>query len=636
MRSSVLKRAICCFLVCVLVMSGSGGSQMAFAQTGQESPLVFARSGDGSPEAGLQPGDSSELLTPDSDPEVPPSVSTRPAAVRASNAADAIALEWDIPEGADACFLYRKGKGDADWSALATLEGEAAAYLDQDVTAGGTYSYRLRVRWSSDGSLSEYSPSVSVRRLLPPVNVVSSRSAVGVLFSWNPAEGAGGYRVYRRGEKEKSWTLVAALASGNTRSWTDASAANSELYRYAVASYGGGSESVLSSSVRFCHVAAPSFKSFKRKGKTSYEAVWAKNTEASGYQIQYSTSSVFSSRKTVKVQGAANVRKVMGGASSKKTYYARVRAYLSRGGKTYYSAWSLSPNARNTRGVSMAIQKRGSKAFELRAQAKQKMYGYDTVQGSCSDGTYGYYCLYNRKVEKCKIVKVKLSSKKVVKVSGALAVSHGNDMAYDAKRARLVVAHCTGAGKRLSLVNPGTLKVEEVVTVSAPKGLAGASESQRRAISGYSGIAYNEAKDQYVALLNGSCNFLLLDGDLRPLRYVSASYRSSLVYQGIDATDDYVLVAVSPRTSRQSNAILVFTWEGAYVGRLTLKGIDEVESIYHVGSKFYASVYRSYHKTYYTKQKKTVKVKGKKKVRTVKVRHRVFTRDNYIYNIKAM
>jgi hypothetical protein len=72
---------------------------------------------------------------------------------------------------------------------------------------------------------------------------------------------------------------------------------------------------------------------------------WGKNTKATGYQIQYSTSSTFASgKKTVTVKGAANVSKTISSLTAKKKYYVRVRAYKTVSGKNYYSAWSAVKN----------------------------------------------------------------------------------------------------------------------------------------------------------------------------------------------------------------------------------------------------------------------------------------------------
>ncbi|MCD8334425.1 MAG: hypothetical protein LUC35_03550, partial [Clostridiales bacterium] len=54
----------------------------------------------------------------------------------------------------------------------------------------------------------------------------------------------------------------------------------------------------------------------------------------------YSTSSSFSSYKTVTVTSYKTVSKTISKLTKKKKYYVRVRAYKTVSGTKYYSAWS--------------------------------------------------------------------------------------------------------------------------------------------------------------------------------------------------------------------------------------------------------------------------------------------------------
>ena len=72
---------------------------------------------------------------------------------------------------------------------------------------------------------------------------------------------------------------------------------------------------------------------FKIKWKT-------KDAQVSGYQVQYSTKSSFSSAKTVTVSGKSKSSKTVKKLKSKKKYYVRVRTYKTVDGKKIYSSWS--------------------------------------------------------------------------------------------------------------------------------------------------------------------------------------------------------------------------------------------------------------------------------------------------------
>lgn len=78
----------------------------------------------------------------------------------------------------------------------------------------------------------------------------------------------------------------------------------------------------------------------KTKGFT---VKWKKqSTQVTGYQIQYSTSSKFTSKttKTATVGKNSTTSKTISKLSKKKKYYVRIRTYKTVNGKKIYSAWS--------------------------------------------------------------------------------------------------------------------------------------------------------------------------------------------------------------------------------------------------------------------------------------------------------
>lgn len=82
-----------------------------------------------------------------------------------------------------------------------------------------------------------------------------------------------------------------------------------------------------------------------KAGSKSFTVNYTKcTTQTSGYQIQYSTSSKFSSAKSVLVKKNTTVSEKISGLKTKKTYYVRVRTYktVKINGKytKIYSAWS--------------------------------------------------------------------------------------------------------------------------------------------------------------------------------------------------------------------------------------------------------------------------------------------------------
>ena len=84
---------------------------------------------------------------------------------------------------------------------------------------------------------------------------------------------------------------------------------------------------------------------FKVKAvKKGFKATYAKNANATGYQVQYSTSKKFAKKKTKTKNIAKNSTLKYTFKNKKlkkqKKYYVRVRAYVKSGNQTAYSNWS--------------------------------------------------------------------------------------------------------------------------------------------------------------------------------------------------------------------------------------------------------------------------------------------------------
>lgn len=87
-----------------------------------------------------------------------------------------------------------------------------------------------------------------------------------------------------------------------------------------------------------------SVKSVKSTSKKKATVKWKNNiSDASGYEIKYSTSNKFTKKttKTVTVKGKKKNSKTIDKLKSKKNYYVKVRFYIEQGdGERIYGAWS--------------------------------------------------------------------------------------------------------------------------------------------------------------------------------------------------------------------------------------------------------------------------------------------------------
>lgn len=267
---------------------------------------------------------------------------------------------------------------------------------------------------------------------------------------------------------------------------------------------------------------------------------------------------------------------------------------------------------------SMELLVKNGNTFDLRAAADQKLYGYDTLQGACANNGFVYYTLFDRKKNKCRIVKAELESLNVVMVSGPLPVYHANNLTFNTRRNLLVATCCQVKGKRAVFIDPNTLTVvsKKNIKLKASKSIP---KTVVRKYKGFTAIAYNEKYDCYVGRLRGNNNVILFDGNLKPVRYVKLKgKRASLLNQGMDSAGDYIYDVRSFKGKRKYNLVTIHDMSGAYVGAMKFAygkaPGNELQCIFHDGDRFFAGFY------YTTSQKHDNK------------KHHV-KRYNYIYEL---
>lgn len=177
----------------------------------------------------------------------------------------------------------------------------------------------------------KYTCTESGKLNTPSVSV--SNTSSGVKISWKKVNNATKYEIYKNGKKIKNTTSL---------SFTDKSVSNGKKYKYKVVACTNKVKSIDSSTKTIYYVSRPTLSSLSSKKKKMITAQWKKNSSANGYQIQYSTSSKFTSKttKTVNANKKTNVSKTIKNLKSKKKYYVRMRTYKTVDGKKYYSSYS--------------------------------------------------------------------------------------------------------------------------------------------------------------------------------------------------------------------------------------------------------------------------------------------------------
>ena len=202
------------------------------------------------------------------------------------------------------------------------------------VTFKGNYAGRITATFVI------YPKAVSIK--------TAQSTAKGVKLTWNRAANGTGYIVYRS-VNGSSFRRYKTINSLSTISMVDGGAKKSGTkYAYKIYVYKSVNGKVYNSAASAVkltyYMAAPAWKSLTNPSARAMTVKYGQASGATGYQIQYATSSTFKGAKTANIAGAKNVTKTVKGLAKNKRYYVRVRSYRKSGRVTYYSAWSTTKN----------------------------------------------------------------------------------------------------------------------------------------------------------------------------------------------------------------------------------------------------------------------------------------------------
>ena len=170
-----------------------------------------------------------------------PTASTTPANVTLGSAkavSGGIQVTWQAASGAAKYKVYRKDAVNTKWTVIATVTG--TSYTDKSAKAGVTYSYTVRGVAADGKTLSPGYNKTGVSATIPaasatPAKVVlvsAKADSAGILVTWQKANGAHAYRVYRKDAVNSKWTVVAKNVRDTE--WKDITAVKGTKYTYTV------------------------------------------------------------------------------------------------------------------------------------------------------------------------------------------------------------------------------------------------------------------------------------------------------------------------------------------------------------------------------------------------------------------
>ncbi len=493
---------------------------------------------------------------------------------------------------------------------------------------------------SSDEVITENPSEPAICELDSP-QVTSSLISKGFMLTWTQVDGADGYNVFYQYTDTGKWVKYTTKTSPTSLKSNFNISRKYGKFNFYIEAFNDNGDTGRSDVISDYWLKPPVLTSTLRE-QSSLSVYWEPVEKAEGYEVECSQNRFFTMPEAYDISSQEPCEITFTELSGTAQYYARVRAYCTTDdGEIEYSPWIFSENTAATAIASIKRLSYNGKVLELCGGANQKIGYYDTLQGGCINGNFGYFVLYNRNKEKCKIAKFNLNTGKCLKVSAVLPIAHGNDLTYNPDKNIIVAVHSTENGRKVSIINPETLKIKSTKIININKPLPGMSESRRTSFKGIGAIAYNEEHQQYVARIKTLNDLLFLDSNLNPVRYARLTKEDKQTFQGMDTAGDYVLVGQSFKKSSDYNLISVYDWNGNYVSKVNIKKGYELECLFHSESNYYAGFYTSYYQTYYKTAYKTVKVKNKngkyvKKIVKYQKKMKKLMRVNYIYKMNKI
>ena len=164
-----------------------------------------------------------------------PGAATVPANVKLVSAkvvGGGIQVTWNEADGAAKYKVYRKDAANTVWRVIATVTG--TSYTDKTAKIGTKYTYTVRGVAADGKTLSPGYDKTGVSATAAPANVtMGSAKAVnsGIQVTWQRAEDAAKYRVYRKDAANTGWKAIATVSD---TSYVDKTAKIGTKYTYTV------------------------------------------------------------------------------------------------------------------------------------------------------------------------------------------------------------------------------------------------------------------------------------------------------------------------------------------------------------------------------------------------------------------
>lgn len=184
--------------------------------------------------------------------------------------------------------------------------------------------------------------NITVKPNVPQSVKATSKTITSIDVTWGASYNATGYYIYRSTSKTGTYKKV---GSSTTTTYTDKGLTKGKTYYYKVVAYVSSDGQKVTSG--YSNVAsgkatspAPATISAKKAKTKVAKITWGKSTGANGYEVYMATSKNGKYTKIATINKASTLSYTKSGLTNGKTYYFKVRSYITVNGKKVYSEYT--------------------------------------------------------------------------------------------------------------------------------------------------------------------------------------------------------------------------------------------------------------------------------------------------------
>ncbi len=306
-----------------------------------------------------------------------------------SRGSQKLRVKWEAIADGVSYQVYRSSAKDGEYSKIATVTGDM--YDDKKLDPQGTYYYKVRAVLA-DGEVSKFSNVYEAKPIpQPQVASVVSKSGGKLLVSWNGAEGAVKYELFRSEDENGEYKKVTTLNAQAGNSYLDGQIETGKPYYYKVRARGGDQNGFGDYSVPLSGWAIEPAQITRVSSKTSTSMLlkWKQVPNTYAYRIQRSAYKNKGYATIATIRSAGTVSYVDKKLKKGVKYYYRIQCINRVNGKNGVSSYS-SPVAENTVTPTsiVHVRSKNSKSMEIKWAKDPSAYLYRIKRSTKEKGTY--------------------------------------------------------------------------------------------------------------------------------------------------------------------------------------------------------------------------------------------------------